>query len=297
MAKDFPPRGYFAQEFPMYHEFTYKFSLQLEDVNQDSTIATLIHASEANAVTPESVNVNPSNGQFAENNGPLCHMGSIVPKMSMSINAFLSIASAADIGADKPVIFNWMPLYTSFENSLTAVDDQTSLEVEDIIELQHDATNKDTTPLFSTANLDNVVGHATGQPLTTEPPNITDETFDDYDLSVDTVMESVAFNKGIYFDHMRHGTNKAMLRKVAPHMNTGMVSARRPFKYFSNNFTYPAVKRMNPFTFCGILFHVPEAGATEQPILASETTVIEHIFFTLRCRYPEWNPNFDQTFV
>lgn len=289
-----PPKGYFDQEYPLYHEFTYKFSMNLTDPVQDATICTLIRTSEVKVVTPEAIEVHPENAAFAENNGPLNHLGSIVPTMSISINAFLSEASIAIIGADRPIKFNWMPLYTGFINSLTAEDTLSALQIEDILELKHDITNKDVTPLF-VSDLDNAVGHSADHPITTEPSGITDEVFGDYNLGVDLIMESVAFDKSIYFDLMKYGTNRAMLRKVAPHMNTAMVSARRPYSYYSNNFTYPSVKRINPYTFCGILFSLPQAGAIEQPVLDSEVTDVEHLFLTLRCRYPEWNPNFDQS--
>ncbi len=291
---NFPPRGYFAEEYPLQHDFIYKLSLSLEDTTSDSTIVILSRFSERNVISPELVQVNPSNGAFAECNGPLCHQASIIPRMSVAINAFLSEASILEIGADRPITFNWMPIYTSFLSSLEAEDDLTGLQVEDILELAHVTLHKETTALY-VSDLPNTVAYNSAFPLTTEPADITDETFDDYGLGVDTVQEEVAFDKGLYYDMMKYGTNKEMLAKVAPHMNTAMVSAKRPWRHFSNKFTYPSVKRMNPYTMCAILFHLPQSGDLDQPSLISETSPIQHLFINVRVRYEEWNPNFDQT--
>jgi len=291
-----PPRGYFDQEYPLPHVFQYKFSLQLQDVAQDATICPLFRNSTENTTQIDLIEVNPQNTLFAESNGPTCHKGSIIPRTTVSIKAFLSEASALTfdpLGINKPVMFNWAPIYTSFANSLDAADDRTGLAVSDIMELAK-GFFEEVNPLY-VADLDNAVGHSSAFPLTTEPSNFVDETFDDWGLGVDTVMEHVAWSKNVYFNHVRFGTNSAMLRKVCPKIHTGVVTAGRPFSHYSNNFTMPSVKRINPFTFCGILFSVPAAGDTEQPILDSEVTDIEHLFFTVRVLFDEWNPNFDQS--
>lgn len=293
--RKFPPRGYKAEEFPLHHSFTYKFSLNLTDVAQDATIVTLLRNSTENTTNPEAIEVNPHNASFAECNGPLCHPMSIIPKMTLSMNCFQSEASALVIDANKDnkgVLFNWMPIYTAFADSIDAVDDFSGATVGTILELAK-GSFEEISPIF-VADLDNAVGHGALHPLTTQPNQITDETFDDYELGTDTVMEHVAFDKDLYFDIMRFGTNAHMLRKVAPRIHSAYVSPQHPWTYYSKNFTYPTVKRINPFTFCGILFSLPQAGSTEQLILDSEITDIEHLFFSVRCSYDEWNPGFDQ---
>lgn len=298
MPRKFPPRGYFNEEYPLPHDFIYKFSLSLENVAKDATICTMFRNSIENTVNPEQIEVNPHKPVFEECNGPTCHSGSIIPKLSFSLNAFMNIASNTDVGGasgpSKPIKFNWAPLYCAFDD-IDATDEESNLTVGNIVELEKGGFSE-INPTF-VSDLTVTSGHASSHPLTTAPGNITDETFDDWELGTDLVMESVAWSKETYFEHIRFGTVTKKLQKVMPRINTGMVSASRPFRYYSNNFTYPSVKRINDFTYCGVMIMLPQAGDTEQPILASEVTDIEHINFTIRASFDEWNPAFDQSAI
>ncbi len=282
-----PPRGYTQLQYPLPHNFTYRFSLGAENGNRESTIATLIRSSEV-ATGVDAVEVNPRNAAFAEDTGPLIHMGSIVPRMTLSMRMTLSKA-AIETDAVRKLKVNWMPLYISFENSLTAKDDKTAVEIEDILELQHDTTNKDTYPLFATTKLTGMGG---AQPLSTVPAA---EALADYGLTTTSVLEQVAFDKELFWDASQYYTNAAMLRKVTGRMHSVTLYRDREYKYFSRNFTYPSVKRGNPYTFCGILFHLPQAGTAEQNLIVTETTDIDHVHISLACRFNEWNPEFDQS--
>lgn len=295
MAK-FPPRGYTQMQYPLPHSFEYRFSLGLTSATKESTWCPILRTSET-LVTPETIEVNPSNAAFAECNGSLIHNGSIIPRISFTLTAFIGEAGASDlvIAKNGKLIFNWMPVYVSFLNSLEAEDVRSAVQVEDVLELAHDATNKDTFPLYSATDLVASSGWGSDYPATTEPAGIVDEVFGDVGLTVDLKMESVAFNKSLYFDSLKFGTQSSMLRKVAPRLNTGVVGVGQNFRYSSNNKTYPSVKRGNPFTFCGILVHLPQAGTTGQFILDNEVTDIEHVHFGMRVSYDEWNPHFDQT--
>lgn len=293
--RKFPPKGYKMEEYPLPHSFEYRFALDMLDATADATCITLIRMSTENTGSPELIEVNPKHTDFAECNGPTVHKGSIIPKMSFSLNAFIGEAAATQIGGgDKKVLFNWLPIYTAFENTLDATDEVSGLAITAILELAKDAAAFETVvPLF-VDKLTNATSYAALHPLTTEPPNITDETFDDWGLSTNALPEQIAFDKDLYFDIMRFGTNASMLKKVAPRMNTGVVSGNRPFHYSSNNFTYPTVKRANPFTFCGVIISLPQADTHGQNVIASEILSLEHVFFNARCSYDEWNPAFEQ---
>lgn len=282
----FPPRGYRMQEYPLPHNFTYNFFLNMENETQNSTILTLFRTSEA-AVGVENVEVNPRHANFAEDGGCVIHTGSIVPKISLSILANIG-KNAIETDKLQHMRFSWTPLYISFLNSLEAADEKTGVQIEDILELQHDVTNKDTYPLFSTTDLA-VPGT---QPMSTVPLT---EVFGDIGLTVDTKLESVAYDEDLFYDAMSYYTNSAMLRKVTGKTNIVNLSQSRMYRYTSNRFTYPSVKRGNPYTFCGILFHVPQVGSAHQFADSTETTDVATLHVGVQVRFDEWNPNFDQT--
>ncbi len=287
MAK-FPPQGYKALEYPLPHNFDYKFSLHAEGSDKHATYATLLKATEQ-ATGVDSVIVNPKNAAFAEDVGALIHMGSIVPRISVSINAFLT-KTAIETDAVRQVMFNWMPIYTAFLPSLEAQDDKTDTQIEDILELQHNPTDKDAYPLFDGTKL----SHVGSQPLSTIGRT---EVFGDYGLATNATMENIAFDKELYYDAKSYYTNSAMLNKVAPKMHSALVTRDRPFHHFSNNFTHPTVKRGNPYTYCGILFYLPNVDKDEQLIAdaadVTNTSPILHV--NMKVRYDEWNPMFDQS--
>jgi len=288
MARLRPPKGYRQTEYPLPHSFGQKFVLEAEDETKNSTYVTLFRATES-AVDVENIEVNPRHASFAQDGGTAIHMGSIVPKVNLTIHASMT-KLAIETDKMRSIRFTWMPVYISFLNTLEAEDDKTGVQVEDILELVHDVTNKDTTPLFSTVNL-SAIG---SQPFSTVPYS---EVFGDFNLSVDSILESVAFDEELFFDALQFNTNKGMLSKVIGPRRSVTVTRDRPYTYHSNNFTYPAVKRGNPYTYCGILFHLPQAGSANQFFEAADTTAIPHLNFGVNVRFNEWNPFFQQAAI
>ncbi len=284
----FPPKGYRAQEYPLPHAFDSIFQLSAEDASKDSTLLTLLRSSEV-ATGVEAIEVNPRNPNFAEDTGPLIHNGSLVPKMSFKLTAKMSKVAETTDGM-RAVTFSWFPIYIAFLDSLTASDDKTGVEVEDILELQHETTNKDTYPL-----------NTAGKLIGAEPVNLSNivaaEAFGDYGLSASTQREAVAFDQNLFYQALSYYTNKGMLSKVIGKVTTFTLHRDNIYKYFSNNFTYPSVKRGNPYTFCGIMVYVHQVNKPELPIPAAEVTAISHVNFGFRVRFNEWNPLFDQGVV
>lgn len=283
--KKFPPKGYLANEHPLPHNFSYTFYLFGENEAENSVHIPIFRTSEL-AVNAEAIEVNPSNAAFGEDPGPTIHNGSIVPRVNVRIMAQLTkIAISTD--AIRNLVFNWMPIYTGFLPSLEAEDARTAVQIEDILELQHDTTNKDTYPTQSGVKLLN----SGNQPLSTKPYA---EAFADYGLGTSAILESTAFDKELFFDALQYYGNASMLKKVTGPMHRVNINQDRPYLYNSNNFTNPNVKRGNPYTYCGILFHLPQAGSAEQFFRAGDVTDINHLQVNVGVRFDEWNSNFDQ---
>ncbi len=286
MAKhEYPPKGFGAISYPLPQSFEYLFTLQAEGPTKDATILTFIRSSEV-VTAPEAIEVNPSNTAFAEDVGPLIAMNSIVPKVTVNLKMSLTKA-AIETDSLRTMTVKMMPIYSAFLDGVEAIDTKTNVQIEDILELQHETGNKDVYPLFSGTDL----GLGT-QPLSNV--NAT-EVFGDMGLSVDTKLESVAFDESLLWDALRFYSNRAKLQKAIGKVKSITLSRDRPFRMFSDNFTYPMVKRGNPYTFCGLLIWIPQVDSLGQVFRAAETTAIEHLYATCGVHYSEWNADHDQT--
>jgi len=291
------PRNYFDQEYPLPHEFDYRINLAGEDQAKNSTICTLLQSKSVLDVSPDAVEVNPRHANFAEETGPTCQIGSIVERMMVSINAFIPINAKKGSGVDDIdyLNFNWMPIYNSFVEGLDSINEEDGADIESILELQHDVTKKSVTPLFVGGSDLILAGGQLTHPMGTI--NNAD-AFGDWDLGTTTNMESVAFDSNAFFDTLKYGTNSGMLKKMIGRWNKITVKKDHPYKFFSNNFVHPMVKRMNPFTYCGILFHLPQASSTEQLFDTGDTTLtIAQLHVNVKVSFPEWNSQFDQTAI
>ncbi len=285
MARKFPPRGYTQQQYPLPHNFGYGGQLQLEDETKNTLIATILRTSEL-AVGADAIEVNPSNAAFGEDTGPVIHNGSIVPRINMTLTMKLSKV-AIETDKIRNVLVNWMPIYIAFLNNLEAEDSRTAVQVEDILELQHDVTNKDTYPLHGTVDASSIFL----QPLSTKPYV---EAYTDYGLTADAKPEYVAFDKELFYDALQYYTNSSMLKKSVGRMRTVVLTQNNVYRFHSNNFTSPIVKRGNPYTFCGVLLHAPQGNQKDQLVNAADTTPLNHIDYRMNIRFDEWNPTFDQ---
>lgn len=289
----FPPRGYQAIQYPLRHEFKYWFYMYGENTTKDSFITTLL-ATSRDSGSPETVEVNPAHANFVEDTGPRVFLNSIVPRMSVKISAGITgAAKNATTYPMKEIFLNWAPIYVAFKEKISAVDSLTGVQVSDIVELTKDSsTNEDVTPKFAT-----VATGAGDQPVS----NIVapGDAFGDWNLGTDLELEPVAFDKQLYFDALKYYSVAGALRSVMPRMNTARLTHERDFNMFSKNFTNPTVKRGNPYTFCGILFHLPQVSQTsvDQVGDTQDVTDIGHVLVKVHVRFDEWNPEFDQTAV
>ncbi len=282
-----PPRGYRQDEHALPHDFEYIFSLDGVLDTKNSTIATIFHTTEE-GTNPEVIEVNPSNAAFGEDTGPSIFPGSIVPKIQVMFRCSLT-NYAIETEQIKALMMHWAPIYTAFLDDIEAQDDRTNTQVEDIIETAHSTAVKQVYPLFSGTDLDN----AGNQPFSIKTHA---QDFNDFALTTNGILESVAFDKEAYLDMKAYFTNSGKIRKVMPRLNTVMIGDQRPYRHFSNNFTNPTVKRGNPYTFCGILFHLPLAGTYDQIVTSADVTgASPHVNVQMKVRFNEWNQEFDQS--
>ncbi len=286
-----PPPGYNRMDKPEPHNFQYKFNLNAEDETLNSTIMTFLRTSKDSA-DPKLIFANPLHGSFEVDGGPLMCYDSIIGRIMIDMDFTLTnLATQTD--QVKALRIQYMPIFGAFEEWHSATDETTSLTPDTILELLKDATNEDVTPLFSTVNL----GAGGNQPISTVTPAAgTDEVFGDYNLSVNLVIESVAFSMETLFDAFQFFTNGRLLSSHVGKMRSIVLTAdNKPHAKVHLEGPPPrSVKRGNPFTFFGMLVHCEVDGNQLMP--ASDlTTGGGHIRCVTNVRFNEWNQHFDQS--
>lgn len=300
-----PPRGYNQMQYPLPHNFQMSFGLSMEDETRNTVIIPLIRNSEL-MVGIENVEVNPRHANFAEETGASCFTGSIVPRLTVQIAAWIPqlIAFGGTPGTDTAtaVRFKIFPIYMAFEDMYDADNEKDLVDVQSVLELEHEVTDKTGQPLLSGVDVfSNGASGAGSIPLNTV--GYTEVGATHWGATTDAKVESVAFDELLYWDMIHFGTMSSMLKKATGNIRNVNVQRGRPYYFHSSNYSSPIVKRINPYTFCGIMIHVPQASVaagvdeTGQAAQQGELTPIEHIHFSARVRYDEWNPNFDQTVV
>ncbi len=287
MGKKFPPKGYNQMEYPLPHNFNYDFGLAVENVLKASTIIPIIKCSESiNAA--DTIEVNPSHANFAEETGSVIQPDSIIPKINIHMNAQMK-KSLHITSAVKFIKFNWMPIYFAFEDMYTAVDNKTDTEVEDILPMVRSAGTKSANALYN----NNKLLLEEDYPISTIN---TTETFTTKGMDTDLKGEAVTFTEETMWDALSFFSNSSMLSKAMGTWHTEYLTHEKPWVFNSSNFTHPTVKRGNPFTYCGILFHVPSIGTIDQFHQVLDTdAAADTINFKIKIRYDEWNNQFDQT--
>ncbi len=267
--------------YPRIHNFNFGFGLTAENALQASTIVPYIFQDNA-IIDYETIKTNPENADFAVVAYPNCAAGSYVPKITVGWNMFIPTADVEIIS----MVVNTMKIGCAFLNRLDAFDKKTGDDIETILELTHETTDEQAGPLFNGTKLFEGAG-----------------TYD-YDalvpfLSGTQQPEGVAFDKELFFDAMHYYTNKQMLRSVSQRMKTYTISEPivphgRSRVTFARTYSLPpACKFMNPYTFHGELFHVPQVGSLSQLHLAAETSPIEHLTVKGFVRFNEYNPDWN----
>ncbi len=288
MVKHIPPRGYNKMQHPLPHNFSYQGIFDILDTAKDATIITLFRGSET-TLDPSTIEVNPRHDNFAEDQGPTCIFDSIIPKVNLTLRASLSQAMLLDNEFAK-VVIHMMPIYIAFEDSLIAknMNSPAESEVEDILGLEHTASSYRTNPNFA-SKLTTRGSH----PLSTITATDSATT---WGLTTNAELESVAFNSELMYDAFQYYTNSGMLNKVVGPIKTWTLTRDRPAFYHSDNFTNPAVKRINPYTFCAFMLWSEIPGLHSYGFASDfDATDKDTLFFNADIRFNEWNAEFDQT--
>ncbi len=287
----FPPKGLKSQENPLKHRFTYSFGLSAVSSAKNSAWMTLVRhdglATQANAKT---ILVNPHNTSQDTETGACCTNMSIIQRLRL----ILTFSKGRLNNPKNSFKVSWTPFFASFENKYDAIDDDTSVTVAAIMQLTKDGTNDDIVPITAT-KLPDIAGSSLDQPLSTV--NLAEAFDTHYNMTTNAEMEGTAFNMEQFQALLSVGTNKGALKACLGRTRHFTLSEHHLEQtYFINKFVPRNIRRVVPFTFFGILIHVPVQIDPESYFqdvgLSADVT---HVGVKAMVRYDEWNEQHDNT--
>jgi hypothetical protein len=264
--------------YPRPHDRQLQLLFSTVNSNQNSTIIPIIHHDEGLG-DPNSYNANPMHSSFAESNSSNAYPDSEIRRIHARLDLSLT-KQCYDTDKIEILRVMVMPIYISFLEDLTAADEKTGSTIEDILNLTHETTDRQTYPVYTGTD---IYGDVTD--LGTNTPGLT----------TDTDAEYVNFNPDQFWDAMTYYTNAGKLRKCIGKPKFFDVRKRSVSSLNMKISIKPKVKRMNEYTFCGLLIYLPEPATGRQLFNSSADSGVYHLQATLRERWLEWNENFDMT--
>ena len=133
--------------YPLAHKFENSWSHGLETgANNGATIYPIIMHDEA--VSPTSENTHPENPSFSTSAKPNCYPESKVNKIFAEFT-FAMTKAALETDKIHAVKCAYMVIANSFKEDLNVIDELSSTETQDVLELQSEATDRQCYPLFN----------------------------------------------------------------------------------------------------------------------------------------------------
>lgn len=263
--------------YPRPHESITSWTMGMEIANEKATGHPILRYDEGLGAA-SAYEANPENAAFTEVDGSACFPESridfILARLSVSL-------TKGCLETDKihTVRFGILPISLAFED-YTAVDELSSIEIQDILELVTESTDRQGMFLYTGTDM--------GEQFTDSALMNTNEP----GLTVDTTLEGIAFSLDDYYDALHYQTTSQKLKSVQGGLKWFTLSRQRNHMDIKIRLR-SKVKFMNPHAFQGLIVVLPQVGTHEQYAVAGDTTVIPHLNCTLHTRFNEWNQEFD----
>ncbi len=274
------------RKFDAIHEFHGSFGIAPNSSTvRYGTIIPLIMNDDALG-DPMSFNANPEHASWSEQARPNCYPDSEVRSLRFSCDVFMPGPTANTLPyAD----FEYALISCAFPEDLDAIDEKSGLSLKEVVELQHESTDRQCYPLW------NAVDMLDGSTMHSDVPGLT----------TTQVIEAVAWDSEIVRDQRRYGKIKGLLRKTLPiGIRKGRVNSRANkgggHTRFTINFIPSNAKFINPYTFLGCMIRLKQVSAlatldaTVHQLLdiADVANDVEDIQFAWHCQFNERNPEF-----
>ncbi len=261
--------------YPRPHDIELKWTMNASILANQCFSIPLITADEGQG-DPASYNAHPQHASFAEKAMSHCYPDSVVNSINCKIVTSL-LKHAWNTDKIETMMVGYMPFFMSFINDYTAKDELSGVTSAAILEMQKEDTDRQGYPIFNATD-------ATGDLLVVGADQLGNTASE---------LEGITFDMKTFQDLRAYGSNSGHLRQLAPKMHWRRVTKYRPATFKLNLKVNSKVKRMNPYTYCGVIIYVPDFADINSLNDSADDTTGEHLQHTLRCRYNEWNENFD----
>ncbi len=262
------------------HVLRYGAAFELDDATLDSTICPIAFYDEGLGA-PTSLETHPENAAFAINlNQANCFINSRINVIIAQLRVHLTSKALDDNLTSVRMAF--MPIHMAFIDDYTAIDELSTLEVQDVLEMQTESTDNQGGPLYVAGTDLPELGSNDALMHVTQPF-----------LDTDAGLEAVAFLQNDYYDMLHFMTNAGKLKVAASGLHWFTLDQNRPARTFDFRIS-PKVKRMNKFTYFGILLHCPTNTDKDQNTKAQDiTAATKYVQWNMHARYTEWNQDFN----
>ncbi len=222
------PKMMMQHWYPQPHLINGSFSFELDNATLDSTIVPIAFYDEGLGA-PSSKETHPEHTSFAVvQDEANCFVDSRINMILAEFRISLSSKFADD--NLQSIRFATMPIFMSFINDYTAIDELSSLEIQDVLNMQTEATDRQGGPLYVAAtDLPEKFGGSANQGANTPF------------LDTDVGLEAVAFTPASYYNALHFHTTKEKLKKVQGGLHWETLTPNRTFikkKSFSKHFSY-----------------------------------------------------------
>ncbi len=260
------------------HQMQLAWEFDLETADKQDTIVPVAMYDEGLG-DPASYNAHPQHASFAEAAEPNCYPESTISDIFIELKVGFT-KGAIETDKIQGLSYCFMPIHMAFENDYTANDDSTSLEIQDILNMQFETTDRQGYPLFSGTKLtERIAGWGT---FAANVPGLT----------TNQIMESVTLGTGAYYDMLHYRSNARKLQSVQSGIKWNSIYRVRPTRSHKFRLTSDT-KFMNQYTFYGIYVMAPPVSDIQQYVVAADTTAISHLWCSLRSRFNEWHQAFN----
>lgn len=264
-------------QYPKPHDESVQFMVSANNGIANCTIMPALHHDEA--LLASAMFTHPEHASFAETDDSNCCSESKIFRISCTMRVSLTPASIATDNLQN-LRFAFMTIHGAFED-FDAKDELTSITVGNVLEITKETTDRQSYPIYDGTDL--TVKYAASSDLGT--------TGMDFALTTDSKIENVMFDPELFYDALNYYTISEKLKKVQDGLRWITLTPNNPTKLIKFNIT-SNTKSMNPYTILAHMFYCPASGTKYQIPIGTETSAISHLSIEYRCRFLEWNDNF-----
>ncbi len=276
------PRMSKVPEWPRPHNYFGSFGMGLDTaVANEHTLIPLITYDEGLGAI-NSYKSCPQNAGFAEYSGAKCYPTSRINNIFAKFTFQLS-KEAIETDKVQHLQFWTSIIHTAFNEGAQALDEISTLDLNEICELQSETTDRQTFPLYNAIDMKDGKSNA-----------YLDLEVGQEGLDTDLEIEGIAFQRNKWYDCLHYFTNGDKLRAIATPLKMHTLTRHHTHEdvYVSQQSN---TKYMNPYAGLFLLVSMPKTAFNGQLGKATDTTDVLHMQCDYSYRYNEHNHEFDHS--